>query len=146
MRYVLFGAIATASFIVASVVSSLITTTIRPDTPGELKLTPEPRIGEPKPQQQPPKPAAEPPKPADPKPAQEPARAPEPEQPGRAEEEIQVTAAPPPPRQTAPPPRQTGPGNLESPPPRYQRGPGNIDSYHAPVYTPRPTPIGPGNL
>lgn len=149
MRYLLYAGIATASFIVASVASSLITTSIRPDEPGGLKPSIEPRIGDPKPQQQPPKPeAAQPPAPK-PKAQEEPPAPPTDEQPAQAQEEVVQVSDTPRQSRPAPAPRATGPGNFDLPPrpaPIYQRGPGNIDSGYTPIYTPRPIQTGPGNL
>lgn len=134
MRPLLYGAIATVSFIVASVGSSLITTAVRPDKPGDLKEPVEQRIGDPKPPIQ---------KVKEPEKTSTPEVKTEQQQPAAPEEAPTVSAAPAP-KPPAPAPR--GPGNIDAPPPPRPatRGPGNLDEpYYPPSY---PTQIGPGNL
>ena len=134
MRPLLYGAIATVSFIVASVGSSLITTVVRPDKPGDLKQPVEQRIGDPKPPIQ---------KVKEPENTSTPEVKTEQQQPAAPEEAPTISAAPAP-KPPAPAPR--GPGNIDAPPPPRPatRGPGNLDEpYYPPSY---PTQIGPGNL
>lgn len=134
MRPLLYGAIATVSFIVASVGSSLITTAVRPDKPGDLKQPVEQRIGDPKPPIQ---------KVKEPEKTSTPEVKTEQQQPAAPEEAPTVSAAPAP---KPPAPASRGPGNIDAPPPQRPatRGPGNLDEpYYPPSY---PTQIGPGNL
>lgn len=134
MRPLLYGAIATVSFIVASVGSSLITTAVRPDKPGDLKEPVEQRIGDSKPPIQ---------KVKEPEKTSTPEVKTEQRQPAAPEEALTVSAAPAP-KPPAPAPR--GPGDIDAPPPPRPatRGPGNLDEpYYPPSY---PTQIGPGNL
>lgn len=131
MRALVLGGIATASFIVASVASSLITTMVRPDTPGDLKPTIEKKIKETttstselkKDSSKSPEPVAE------------------------IEKTLVVNESPltPVASQPAQPSPTKGPGNVDTPPPLKpaSRGPGNLDE---PYFSQPPSKTGPGNL
>ncbi len=130
MKPLIFGGIATASFIVASVASSLITTAVRPDTPGDLKPTPEAKIKETKTMTQKPK-----------ENSLSTTKTTTNTEKTFINTESPLTSTTPQPEL----PPSKGPGDIDNPRPLRSptRGPGNLDE----LYSPQPQPkIGPGNL